>query len=83
MCDQYRMKDVVTIARQWQQMMKSKASLIYQLVSFDIATCYVGQVACRELTYEKMAEHWRGIRDYDFNGEQKYAYMQRHGCPGL
>lgn len=50
-------------------MMTSKASLIYQLVSFDTATGYVGQVAYRDITYERMVEHWRGIRDYDFNGE--------------
>ena len=41
MCDQYRTKDVVTVAQQWQQMMKSKASLIYQLVLFDILTLRV------------------------------------------
>ena len=63
-------------------MMTSKASLIYQLVSFDTATGYVGQVAYRDITYERMVEHWRGIRDYDFNGEAKYAYMHRHGGPG-
>jgi len=39
-------------------------------------------VAYRDFTYERMIEHWRGIRDYDFNGEEKYAYMHRHGGPG-
>ena len=67
-------------------MMKSKASLIYQLVSFDTATGYVGQVAYRaahrDLTYKRMVEHWRGMRDYDLNGEEKYAFMHRHGGPG-
>ena len=61
MCDQYCTRDVGTIARQCQTMMKSRASLIYQLVSFDTATGYVGQVAYRELTYERRVEHWRGI----------------------
>ena len=45
------------IARQWHPMMTSKASLIYQLVSFDTATGYVGQVAYRELTYERFGEN--------------------------
>jgi len=73
---------VATVARQWQHVMKSKASLIYQLVSFDTATGYVGQVAYRELTYEIQVKHWRGIRDYDFNGELKYAFMHHNGGPG-
>ena len=82
MCDQYRTRDVATVARQWQHVMKSKASLIYQLVSFDTATGYVGQVAYRELTYERQVEHQRGTRDYDFNGKLKYAFMHRNGGPG-
>ena len=61
---------------------KSQASLIYQMVSFDTATGYVGQVAYREQTYERMVEHWRGIGDYDYNGEAKYAFMHRHGGAG-
>ena len=84
MKDQYRTNDVVIIARQWQTLMReqSRASLIYQMVSFDTATGYVGQVAYREQTYERMVEHWRGIRDYDYNGEAKYAFMHRQGGAG-
>ena len=59
-------------------MMTTKASLIYQTVPFDTATGYVGQVAYRDITHERMVEHWRGIRDYDFNVEEKYASMRRH-----
>ena len=74
MIDQYRTNDAEIIARQcahWQTLMKEKsqASLAYQLVSFDTAAGYVGQVAHRKHTYERMVEHWRGIRDYDCNGE--------------
>ena len=60
----------------------SQASLTDQLVSFDTPTGYIGQVAHREHTYERMVERWRGIRDYDCNGVAKYAYMHRHGGPG-
>ena len=48
------------------------------MVSFDTSTGYVGQVAYREQTYERMVERWRGMRDYDYNGEAKYAFMHRH-----
>ena len=84
MIDQYRTNNVGIIACQWQTLMKEKSQsrLLYQLVSFDTATCYMGQVAHREHTYEGMVEHWRGIRDYDCNGEGKYAYTHRHGGPG-
>ena len=47
MIDQYRTNDADIIARQQQTLMKEKpqASLIYQLVLFDTATCHVGQVS--------------------------------------
>ena len=94
MKDQYRTNDVSIIARQWQALTreKSQASLIYQMVLVDTATGYVGQVAYREQTYERMVEHWRGIRDYDYNMEQSSIthcsiatilwqwYSVMHGC---
>ena len=84
MKDRYHTNDVGIIARQWQTLTReqSRASLMYQMVSFDTATSYVGQVAYREQTYERMVEHWRGIRDWDYNGEAKCAFMHRHGKQG-
>ena len=86
MKDQYRYRtnDVGIIARQWQTLMKeqSQAGLIYQMVLFDTTTGYVCQVAYHEQTYERMVEHWREIRDYDYNGEAKYAFMHCHGGAG-
>ena len=84
MKDQYRANKVGIIARQWQTLTreKSQASLMYQMVSFDTATGCVGQVAYREHTYERTVEHWRRIRDYDYNGEAKYAFIHRHGGAG-
>ena len=84
MKDQYRTNDVGIIARQWQTLTRetSQASLIYQMDSFDTATGCVGQVAYREQTYKRMVEHWRGMRDYDYNDEAKYAFMHRHGGAG-
>ena len=63
MKDQYCTNDAVIITQQWQTLMReqSRVSLIYQMVLFDTATGYVGQVAYHEQTYERMVEHWQGI----------------------
>ena len=77
MKDQYRTNDVVIIARQWQTLMReqSRASLIYQMVSFDTATGYVGQVAYRE---QHTREWWNPREEYETMTTM--ARQNMHSC---
>ena len=69
------------IVKQWQLLIRTKHSVIYQLVSTRTATGYCGMDEYRVCT-ERYKEHLSSIRDSDYNDDKKYAFMSRNGGPG-
>ena len=69
------------IVKQWQLLVRTKHSVIYQLVSTRTATGYCGMDKYRVCT-ELYKEHLSSIRDSDYTDDKKYAFMSPHGGPG-
>ena len=69
------------IVKQWQFLIRTKHSVIYQLVSTRTATGHCGMVEYRICT-ERYKEQLSSIRDIDYTDNKKYAFMSRHSGPG-
>ena len=66
------------IVKQWQLLIRTKHSVIYQLFSTPIATGYCGMDECRVGT-ERYKEHLTSIHDSDYIDDTKYAFMLSTG----
>ena len=66
------------IVKQWQLLIRTKQSVIYQLVSTRTATGYCGIDEYRVCT-ERYMEHVSSICDIDYTDDKKCAFMPRHG----
>ena len=78
---QHATRVLSVIVKQWQLLIRTKHSVIYQLVSTHTATGYCGMDEYRICT-ERYKEHLTNIRDSDYSDDKKYAFMSRNGGPG-
>ena len=80
---QHSRRVLSVIVKQWHLLIRTKHSVIYQLVSTRTATGYCGMDEYRVCT-ERYKEHLSSIRDSDYNDDNKteYAFMSRNGGPG-
>ena len=78
---QHASRVLSVIVKQWQLLIRTKRSVIYQMGSTQTSTGYCGMDEYRVCT-ERFKEHLSSIRDSDYTDDKKYAFMSRHGGPG-